>query len=340
MFNFLRRYVKKIKTELNNKTLRRLVLIVITLLPVSATGIVLVEQGAYFETFGDALWWAIVTATTVGYGDMYPETFLGRAIAILVMMLGIGTFGGITAKLADIFIETKRRREFGEVKANYEDHLIICGWNQKVRDIINHIINENLEKQIVLVADIERNPFPDQEAIHFVKGVMDNEEVLKKAGVMKARAAIVLNKKENDAKTVLTVLNIENLNREIYTVAEISDSRNKVHLKNANVDEIIVEDAISSQLLVRSALYSGTSKIIGELLSNESGNQIYMLAASEEDIETEFLDLFVKYKEKQGLILIGIKRDTEILTNPASDEQVKPGDKLIYIAQQSYSRQE
>ncbi|GAB6098583.1 potassium channel family protein [Halanaerocella petrolearia] len=336
MFNFLRRYVHKIKTELNSKTLRRLLIIVITVLPISAGGILVVEKGVYFQSFGDALWWAIVTATTVGYGDMYPQTFSGRLIAILVMMLGIGTFGGITAKLADIFIETKRRKEFGEVPARYEEHLIVCGWNPKVRDIIRHIINENLEQQIVLVADIERDPFPDQNSIHFVKGVMDNEDILKKAGVMKARAAIVLNREQNDAKTVLTVLNIENLNPKIYTVAEISDSKNKVHLKNANVDEIIVENAISSQLLVRSALYSGTSKVVEELLSNESGNQLYMLNIRKEDIGETFFNIFTKYKEKDGLILIGLKRGDEIITNPDNNEQVRENDKLIYIAQKRY----
>ncbi|AGB41440.1 K+ transport system, NAD-binding component [Halobacteroides halobius DSM 5150] len=332
MLNYLKSYLKRVKSELNNKTLRRLLLIVLTLFPLSAGGIVLVEEGEYFRTFGDALWWAVVTATTVGYGDMYPQTLIGRIIAIWVMLLGIGTVGAITAKLADLFIETKRRKELGEVPARYEDHLIICGWNRKVKDIIQQILNENLEQEIVLIANKERDPFPDNDDVHFIKGVMEEEDILKKAGVMKARAAIIVNKEQNDAKTVLTVLNIENLNPNIYTVAEISDSRNKIHLRNANVDEIIVDNAISSQLLVRSALYSGTSKVIEELLSNESGNQLYMLTTKKDDVGQEFLDLFIKYKKKDGLILIGIKRENEIIANPDNEQKVRANDKLVYIA--------
>ena len=56
--------------------------------------------GANITTFGDALWWAAITTTTVGYGDVYPVTTQGRFIAIGLMVVGIATVGAITASVA------------------------------------------------------------------------------------------------------------------------------------------------------------------------------------------------------------------------------------------------
>ncbi|MBG6084516.1 potassium channel family protein [Zhihengliuella flava] len=56
--------------------------------------------GANITEFGDALWWAIVTSATVGYGDFYPVTGAGRAIAVVLMLSGIALLGSITAGVA------------------------------------------------------------------------------------------------------------------------------------------------------------------------------------------------------------------------------------------------
>lgn len=55
---------------------------------------------ANITTFGDALWWACTTVTTVGYGDRYPVTLEGRAVAVVLMIIGIGVVGAVTASVA------------------------------------------------------------------------------------------------------------------------------------------------------------------------------------------------------------------------------------------------
>lgn len=56
--------------------------------------------GANITTFGDALWWACATVTTVGYGDYYPVTLTGRVIAVVLMLIGIGLVGAVTGAVA------------------------------------------------------------------------------------------------------------------------------------------------------------------------------------------------------------------------------------------------
>jgi voltage-gated potassium channel len=75
---------------------------------ISAVQITITERGvdgSNIKNFGDGLWWAITTVTTVGYGDRYPTTTEGRLIAIALMIMGISLMGVITASVAAWFVK-------------------------------------------------------------------------------------------------------------------------------------------------------------------------------------------------------------------------------------------
>ncbi len=62
-------------------------------------------KGSNIHNFADALWWAVVTVTTIGYGDHYPVSAGGRGVAVVLMLVGIGLIGVLTATVASFFIE-------------------------------------------------------------------------------------------------------------------------------------------------------------------------------------------------------------------------------------------
>ena len=62
-------------------------------------------EGSNIKNFGDGLWWAVTTVTTVGYGDRYPTTTEGRFLAVLLMIMGISLVGVITASVAAWFVK-------------------------------------------------------------------------------------------------------------------------------------------------------------------------------------------------------------------------------------------
>jgi len=77
--------------------------------------------GANIHTFKDALWWALVTVTTVGYGDRYPVTDGGRAVAVVLMMVGIGLIGVLTATVASFFMQEHTDANKDQLQAAHED---------------------------------------------------------------------------------------------------------------------------------------------------------------------------------------------------------------------------
>ncbi len=81
------------------------------------------EERNSLQHFGQGLWWALVTITTVGYGDVTPKTLGGRLVGVILMVGGLVSFSLVTATVASIFIERKFRRERGlEVISGNQPH--------------------------------------------------------------------------------------------------------------------------------------------------------------------------------------------------------------------------
>lgn len=91
----------------------------VAIIGLSALAVLDAERGARhanITSFGDALWWAISTVTTVGYGDLYPVTTQGRLIAAALMVVGIALLGSITAAIATWFVASATKTEEEEVE--------------------------------------------------------------------------------------------------------------------------------------------------------------------------------------------------------------------------------
>jgi voltage-gated potassium channel len=76
-------------------------------------------KGSNIHTYPDALWWAIVTVTTVGYGDRFPVSDGGRAVAAVLMLLGIGLIGILTATVASVFVKQHTDANKEEIKRGH-----------------------------------------------------------------------------------------------------------------------------------------------------------------------------------------------------------------------------
>jgi voltage-gated potassium channel len=126
---YLSRYFLKNKIE---SAFTSAAILAFLMLVFCAVGILQVEKdakGANIKDAEDALWWAYVTITTVGYGDRFPVTSEGRMIAAALMTVGVGLFGTFTAYIASWFVakkeeedEEKEREEYKEEKANETRH--------------------------------------------------------------------------------------------------------------------------------------------------------------------------------------------------------------------------
>jgi voltage-gated potassium channel len=315
------------------------VLILITVIVLVSSAIISLVEPNF--TFGDALWWSMVTLTTVGYGDLTPKTFPGRSIAVLIMILGIGllTTASITisATVASILINRKIKEEQGMNSYQFENHIIFCEWNARARSILlqfrSNISTRNTP--IVLIAEMDRRPIEDKN-LFFIKGAV-NDETLQRANIDRASTVIILGDDRleggaRDAKVVLSTLTVESLNPSVYTIVELLDERYLHHCQRANADEIIVSSELSAMLISQSALNHGISRLFNELLSPAIGNQTHTIPLPPELIGKTFLDALTLLKASRRSIAIGVQNaQGEIICNPDWDYCLQAEDQLILI---------
>ncbi|SLM33219.1 putative calcium-activated potassium channel (Kef-type K+ transport protein) [Desulfamplus magnetovallimortis] len=332
--NFIRQLIHLLKRE----KIHKVMLAAIAVLLFGSTLIMYFEQKIRFS---DALWWSIVTMTTVGYGDISPATTGGRVVALFVMLSGIGLIGLLTATIATIFIENKLLEKRGVKETDISNHFLICGWNFKGNTIISEMRADPKSRYspIVIVAELAQRPDSENDDnVMFVNGQID-AATLKRCHADKAIAAIILSDESldsysRDAKTILNTMSIKNFNPEIYTCVELMSAKNMEHCKIAGADEIIVAGEISTNLLVQGALNHGITRLVSEIVSNRYGHDLYKIKLPTYLAGKNFFQVMCLLKEKENLICIGIEDGSgkNMTANPDNDYIVKEDDWLLVIS--------
>ncbi len=288
-----------------------------------------------FPTIFDGIWWAIVTAATVGYGDYAPASFFGRIVGILLIFIGVGL---VTRYFAAISTSTfVNQNAYLEGTSDFlgKRHIIIIGWNERVRETISLLQTPGSTKDIILIDEsLEKNPMPGNH-FHFIKGNPTRDETLKKANIHEAEMVLITadqgkDEVQADMITILTLLAVKGLNPTIYTIVEILTIHQLQNAKRGGADEIIQTNRISSLVMVNSLLSHGVSDALLAMLVDLKGCKLQFL-----DVTFDLIGMtFQRSSEallKEGKILIGIKREEEITINPPLALEIRKHDQVLII---------
>ena len=272
-------------------------------------------------------WWAIVTMTTVGYGDFSPATPAGRMFAVLIMFIGISLVSLLTASISSIFVAQKIREGKGLEQLNFNNHLILCGWNPnggRILDSIQHLSNSK-KLELVLINEMNEEDVTQlknryqQLDINFVAGDFTQEEILNKANIFEANTVIVIPNTTGsevatyDEKTIFATLTIKSMDPNIRVVAYLLDRENLTHIKRADADEVVVGDDFSAHILASHVVDPGIPQIANQLIESNSNSRFKRINIPSEFIGRSYSDLFDHFQKLDGSLLIGVFSEDENL---------------------------
>jgi voltage-gated potassium channel len=303
------------------------------------------------RTLPDAMWWSIVTITTVGYGDLTPETGVGKVVAAVLMVSGMVTlalFAGIVGSSLMNTVLSMREETFR--MSNTIDHVVICGYQPGARMLLD-TLNEELDLDhhtVVVFAPYERPPDVPPE-FRWIQGDPTKESELEKVRIAQASAVILVGARgelpqQADANTILTAFTLRRYMRghatgpprkaPLYVVAEILDAENVEHARTAGADEVIETTRMGFSLLAHAVEVHGTATILGEL-ADVTGNSLFV-GRVPDDIEEpmSFGSVSRQLKQRHGMLVLGLRKpdaDRDLL-NPEDDMAIERGDGVIYLA--------
>lgn len=276
----------------------------------------------------DSFWYTIVTLTTVGYGDIYPASVMGRILGLLVMIAGVIFVAAVTGKIASFLVDQQLRRGKGLLKLKkLQNHFIICGWKNDFERIIDGILEANPDFEITDLVLINNAPTEEMELfmanpkyrfINYIHGDFIDESVLLRANIKSAKRVLVLadtsnnySKMEIDSRTVMAVMTVEKMNRSIYSVAELLDDKFEKYLQMAHCDEVILSKEYERILLINASSGSGVSHVVRDLLSVENNKErISIVDIPFDFVGTSFKKAFNYFVDEENVILIGILENT------------------------------
>ena len=273
-------------------------------------------------------WWAIVTMTTVGYGDFSPETPGGRIFAVFIMFAGITLVSLLTASISSIFVAQKIREGKGLEKLNLDNHIVLCGWNINADKLINSIYelkSDNKNFDLVLVNELSEEDITQLKSkfakirIHFVAGDFTQEETLHRASITTADSVIVIpnnlnnDNESHDEKTIFATLTIKSIDASIRVVAYLLDRENLTHIKRAEADEVVVSDDFSLNILASHIVDPGVPQASNHLINTSSDSRLKRKTIPANFIGKKYSELFDHYRGDDGSLLIGLYYEDENL---------------------------
>lgn len=319
--------------------------------------IYLVEGGRNpgLRSVGDGVWWALVTLTTVGFGDIVVVSGVGRVLGGVVMVGGMFTlalFAGIVGQTLLHAVLSVREEQFR--MSGYVGHVIVLGHGSGTRALLDVLAAEFPDDggvDLVVMAPSDRPPEVSPRFV-WVRGDPAKEEDLGKVRLSHAAAVIVPADRDGapataDARTILVTFTVRawlahsaaagNRREAVYLVAEILEQENAGHARTAGADEVIETYRLGFSLLAHAVSEPGSADTLSAV--GMRGEQNVYIGAAPDDIvlPMAFVDVSVALRRGRGALLLGYRApgsDVERI-NPPDGTQIPAGAELVYLAREA-----
>ncbi len=227
-------------------------------------------------SFSDSIYYATVTLSTTGYGDIAPVSDQARMvnafvitparIAFLVLLIGT-TLEVLASQGRDAIRIARWRRKMGH-------HVVVVGYGTKGRSAVKTLLSNGMDKESIVIVDTGTTALADahEDGLAVVTGDATRKEVLVRAGVQDADQVIITTNR--DDSNVLTTLTARQANPDAWIIAAVREQENASLMKQSGADSVITSSDAVGRLLGLSSLSPTLGSVMEDLLSYGQGLEV------------------------------------------------------------------
>ncbi|WP_434450437.1 potassium channel family protein [Lentzea sp. E54] len=294
--------------------------------------IVYLDRDGYRDANGDGVslldsfYYATVSLSTTGYGDITPASSTARAVNVLVItplrVLFLIVLVGTTLEVL-----TERSRQALRIqkwRRIVRDHVVVVGYGTKGRSAVAALMGDGVEPGSIVVVDTVQESLDAASAIGLVTvhGSGTRNDVLRVAGAARARAIVVAPNRDDTA--VLITLTARELAPKAQIVASVRERENEHLLKQSGADSVVVSSETAGRLLGMATATPTVVAMVEDLLTPDAG-----LAIAERDVEPG--EIGGSPRHLSDIVLGVVRGGTLFRVDAPEADAIEPGDRLLYV---------
>lgn len=244
--------------------------------------IVVVDRDGYTDNYDgkvgliDSIYYATVTLTTTGYGDITPVTPTARLVnAFLVTPLRIAFLVVLVGTTLEVLANEGRRiLRDTRWRKRMKDHVVVVGYGTKGRSAVQTLLSNGVKRESIVVIDPRAQAIGDagNDQMAAFHGDATNRTVLRRAEVMTAREVIVTTDRDDSA--VLVTLAVRQLNPSAHIVVAVREEDNVPLLRQSGADAVVTSSEAVGKLLGLSAVSPNLGEVMEDLLTYGEGLEV------------------------------------------------------------------
>ena len=222
--------------------------------------------------FIDGLYMAVITVSTVGYGDMV-DTPAGHLFSVVYIVLGVGVVSLTISTFAAALVagrvgEVFGRRRMEKLVEQQSDHLVLCGYGRFGQITAGEIVEKGVPL-VIIDRDPERVQEAEEDGLLAIHGDATEEDTLARAGIDRARGLLCA--LPTDAENVYVILNAREQHRKMQIVALARDRSAERKLKFAGADHVISPYSIGAHYMARTIVSPHLAQVFNLAAGAEEG---------------------------------------------------------------------
>jgi len=299
------------------------------------------DKNANIKNLFDAFWYSLVTFSTVGYGDRFPVTVVGKVLAIMLLVASFGILGYLVGLVSNKISKYMENKRLGHLGTSFENHTILIGWDDFGKQVVEQIVLSH--KQVAIVTN-DKNQIDliydlySQSSVFVLFSDYTNYEALRKVNIEQSTAVFI--HFSNDTDALVYLLNIKKIYPNQNYVVSLTNNKLKDTFISAGVTYCVSKDEIASKLVASYIFEPSVALMMEDIMSSSLRKhdydvKQYRVTEKNPFCNNDYFEAFVELKSTYNCVLLGFSRiidGKQILTkNPSKGTIIQLHDNLVVM---------